>query len=80
MAAYEAKFARIGDLGGGVLPGLIGSPGLPEICPYPHSGACQGVLAVFLVVFIDCFRGICVLEVYERQDALGAAPALLGLD
>ena len=30
VAAYEAMFARIGDLGGGVLSDLIGSPGLPE--------------------------------------------------
>lgn len=36
MAAYEAKFSWIGDLGGGVLSGPIGSPGLPETHVHIH--------------------------------------------
>lgn len=48
VAAYEAVFARIGDLGGGVLSGLIGSPGLPEMQVHIHSvEPGQGVSALF---------------------------------
>lgn len=37
MAAYEAKFSWIGDLGGGVLSNPIGSPGLPEKNVHIHQ-------------------------------------------
>ena len=76
MAAYEALFARIGDLGGGVLSGLIGSPGLPEICSYPHSGAIPGCSGFVLLTAFEVFM-------YSRcmsgKTALGVAPASLGL-
>lgn len=48
VAAYETKFARIGDLGGGVLSDLIGSPGLPEMHVHTHPvEPCQAVSALF---------------------------------
>jgi hypothetical protein len=52
VAAYEAMFARIGDLGGGVLSDLIGSPGLPEMHVHIHPvELCQVVSALFFCAF-----------------------------
>lgn len=54
MAAYETKFSWIGDLGGGVLSGPIGSPGLPETHVHIHQvEVYQGIsaFAFFLIVF-----------------------------
>lgn len=54
MAAYETKFSWIGDLGGGVLSGPIGSPGLPETHVHIHQvEVYQGIsaFAFFLIAF-----------------------------
>lgn len=80
MAAYEAKFSWIGDLGGGVLSDPIGSLGLPETHVHIHQVELyQGIsaFAFFLIAFK--VRSIGVLKVYDGRDAHGGAPAWLGL-
>lgn len=57
MAAYEAKFSWIGDLGGGVLSGPIGSPGLPETYVHIHQVELLPWCFDFRV-FLDCFQGM----------------------
>jgi hypothetical protein len=66
VAAYEAKFVRIGDLGGGVLSVPIGSPGLPETYVHTHQVELyQGVTTFVFFLISFGVRSICVLKVYE---------------
>lgn len=55
VAAYETRFARIGDLGGGVLSGLIGSPGLPEMHVHIHPGGAVPGSNVVSALFFFAF-------------------------
>ncbi|KAJ5498828.1 hypothetical protein N7453_007879 [Penicillium expansum] len=71
VAAYEAKFARIEDLGGGVPSGLIGSPGLPETYVHTHLMESRQGVSAFASFLIDFgVWSICVPKLYDGRDAL----------